>query len=119
MLPYSFSIWLNLGMVNSTLIYVIIGFSVLVPLQIYPKVQNYLIYQLVIRRFWILVNVFMDMPNFAMFIIPGFKFSFKIASCGILTSVLAPTSLKNHIALSSNEEHIWDAYDEEFDGLTS
>jgi hypothetical protein len=37
-----------------------------------------------------------------------------------LTSIIAPTSLKHHLNMTSNDKHIWyAAYDEEFDGLTS
>jgi hypothetical protein len=37
-----------------------------------------------------------------------------------LMSIIAPTSLKHHMNMTSNDKCIWDAaYDEEFDGLTS
>jgi hypothetical protein len=37
-----------------------------------------------------------------------------------LSSLIAPTSLKHHAKMSSEDKAIWDAaYDEEYDGLES
>jgi hypothetical protein len=83
MLLYSFLILANLVMGNYSLIQIIIGFFVLVLLQIYLKVQNCMTYQLIVRCFSILVNFFVDMPNFVVYIIPEIKFNFGTVCYGM------------------------------------